>query len=390
MLSRIDPHQMTQPQYDKIFVNAKIYIPGAGFNTSSALAEKDGKIAAISSSLNKAGALEVIDVDGQILTAGLIDIHTHIYHKANLACVDPLVAAVCSGATTLVDAGTTGASSIEGLVDYIIKPCPVRLLAFLNISYAGIYGFHPYINVGEAEDARLLHKGLCIDAANRFREHIVGIKVRIGKGESGDNGDLALDLAIDVAESLNLPVMAHIGFPPMDLDSLLDRLRPRDILTHCFRGSPNAPLSEHDGGPRESVIRARQRGVLFDIGHGRGSFSLDSASAMVSSGFLPDTISSDIHQFNVDGPVRDLLHVASKILALNVPLDKVIDMMTCNAAAALRRPELGKIAVGAIADLTILALEEQNEIFEDCSGVEFSGRSVISVRGAYSAGKKIC
>jgi dihydroorotase len=374
------------PHHDTIFTDARICVPGIGFVHETALAVKDGVISAISSDLALDDAHQVIDVGGNILTAGLIDMHTHVYHKANMACVDPMIAAIRSGATTIVDAGTAGASSIHGLVDFVIKPCPVRILAFLNISYAGIFGFNPAINVGEATDPRLLHTGLCKEAVTRFREYIVGIKVRIGKGESGDNGDVALARAIEAAEALDLPLMAHIGAPPMELDALLARMRPGDILTHCFRGGLNAPLSDTTGGPRASVIAARDRGVLFDIGHGMGSFSFNSASKMTGGGFLPDTISSDIHQFNIDGPVRDLLHVASKILALGVPFETVIDMMTCNVAKALRRPELGKLEVGSAADLVILATQNGDTTFHDCAGIAFVGKTSLFAKRVFVAG----
>ena len=374
---------------DTLFINARICVPGTGFVPATALAVKDGVISAISSELGPNDAREVVDVGGNVLTAGLIDMHTHVYHKANMACVDPMIAAIRSGSTTIVDAGTAGASSIHGLVDYVIKPCPVRILAFLNISYAGIFGFNPAINVGEATDPRLLHTGLCEEAVTRFREHIVGIKVRIGRGESGDNGDLALARAIEAAAALDLPLMAHIGAPPMDLDILLEKLRPGDILTHCFRDGLNAPLADTTGGPSPSVIAAREKGVLFDIGHGMGSFSYNSASKMTADGFLPDTISSDIHQYCIDGPARDLLHVASKILALGVPFETVIDMMTRNAANALRRPDLGKLEVGSAADIVILETHDQDTTFHDCAGIAFVGKTSVFAKRVFVSGLEV-
>lgn len=375
--------------YDTLFTNAKICVPGIGFIPATQLAVKNGHIVEISSDMNSEDAVETINISGNILTAGLIDLHTHIYHKANLACVDPMIAAHRSGATTLVDAGTAGASSIHGFVDFIIKPSPIRLFAFLNISYAGIFGFHPDINVGEAEDRRLLHTGLCEEAVNRFRDHIVGIKVRIGKGVSGNNGAYALSKAIEAAAALNLPLMAHVGEPPIELDALLEQLRPGDILTHCFRGGKNAPLSNPNGHARTSVLAARERGVLFDLGHGMGSFSLNSAQKMLEDQFLPDTISSDIHQFCIDGPARDLLHVASKILALGIPFETIIDMMTINAAKAMNKPELGCLEVGKIADITVLEISEIETKFYDCAGVAFSGKSLIVPHKIFVAGKYV-
>lgn len=374
--------------FDLVFTNARILIPGQGFSRARDLAVTDGKVSAIGPTASGA-AKETIDLGGDILTTGLIDIHTHIYHKANAACVDPTVAATRSGATTLVDAGTAGAGSIHGYVDFVCKPSPIRLLAFLNISYAGIFGFNPAIRVGEAEDVRLLNGDLCIEAAEKFRDKVVGIKVRIGKGESGNNGTVALARALQAAQQLDLPLMAHIGLPPMDLDSLLHQLRPGDILTHCFRGAPNAPLVENDQTVRPSVLAARERGVLFDIGHGMGSFSFNSARAMLDADFLPDTISSDIHQFNIEGPVYDLLHTASKFLAIGVSIEDVIDRMTLRAATAIGRPKLGHLKVGSPADLTVISKTDGPRSFMDSEGKILVGSEFLSAKALYFGGNLI-
>lgn len=380
---------MSNLDHDKLFINARIYIPGSGFASAKCLGVTDGVISEIADAIDISKATTIIDVKGKILTAGLIDMHTHIYHKANMACVDPLPVAKRSGATTMVDAGTSGASSIEGLVDYVFKPSPLRLLAFINISYAGIFGFHPEVRMGETEDNRLLNIKLCCEAIEKYRQHIVGIKVRIGRGESGENGHEALSRALNVSQQLDLPLMAHIGIPPLDIDELLDKLRPGDILTHCFRDHPNSLLLDNNEAVRDAVGKARARGVLFDIGHGFGSFSFESAKRMVSEGFLPDTISSDVHQFCVNGPAFDLLHVSSKLLALGVPLESVIDMMTINASKALKRADIGRVEVGGTADLVILNCENRDIDFVDSSGVSFKGKQLLSAVDTYFAGTSL-
>lgn len=375
-------------KHDTHITNARIYIPGEGFSSASQLTISDGLITGIGNNLSGT-ATETVDAGGNILTSGLIDIHTHIYHKVNVACVDPTWAAKQSGATTLVDAGTAGPSSIEGFVDFIIKPSPIRLLAFLNISYAGIFGFHPLIQVGESERKELLHIGLCVEQADKFRDHVVGIKVRIGEGESGTNGDIALAHALAASDELGLPLMAHIGRPPLDLDTLLESLRPGDILTHCYRGAPNAPLTENTGLARPSVLAARERGVLFDIGHGLGSFSFDTGRRMLDNGFLPDTISSDLHAFNKDGPVKNLLHTASKFLALGMDLETVLDAMTIKPAMALRRPELARLEVGGVADITCLKLAEAPVVFTDSDGTELAANSELRTDALFFGGRRV-
>jgi len=380
---------MAAKPLDIVFKNARICVPGKGFVQERSLGVRDGKVTAIFNDLDVNGAKEIVDVDGRVLTAGLIDIHTHIYHKANQASVDPLPTVRRSGASTLVDAGTAGASSFRGFVDYVVAACPARLLAFVNISYAGIFGFHPAIEVGEATEPRLLHIVLCREAVEQFREHVVAIKIRIGKGESGENGDLALDRALEAADKLGVPVMAHVGLPPMGLEALSAKLLTGDILTHCYRGGENAPLADSSGKARDCVVDARDSGILFDIGHGMGSFSLYSARGMLSDGFPPDTISSDVHRFCVDGPAKDLLHVASKFLALGIGLEDVINMinmMTINAARAIQRPKLGTLSIGAAADLTVLDVLDEAIDFHDFDGNSFVGKQMIVSHQVYVSG----
>ena len=156
--------------------------------------------------------------------------------------------------------------------------------------------------VGESGDLRLMSPADAVEMANAHRDEIVGIKVRVGRNASGASGIVPLDIALEVAEELALPLMAHIDEPPPSYEEVLARLRPGDVLTHCFRPFPNTPVSGQ-GAVKPAVIAARERGVLFDVGHGMGSLRFKIARAMLAAGFMPDTISSDLHVLNVDGPV---------------------------------------------------------------------------------------
>jgi dihydroorotase len=189
-----------------------------------------------------------------------------------------------------------------------------------------------------------------------------------------------LDVALDVAEAAGLPLMVHIDEPPPTYAEVVGKLRAGDVLTHCFRPFPNAPCHA-DGRVREAVLAARARGVLFDVGHGMGSFSWDTARKMVAAGFWPDTVSSDVHAMCIQGPAWDLLRTMTKFLALGMSLPDVVASATVKAAEAVRRPELGTLAVGAAGDASVIALEDKAIDLEDVRGeiVPFGQR--LTARG---------
>jgi predicted amidohydrolase len=227
--------------------------------------------------------------------------HTHVYWGGTSIGVEAEPIARRSGTTTFVDAGTAGPANFPGFRRHEIEPSRVRILAYLNVSFAGIFAFSRTVMVGEASDLRLLDLNECVRVAREHRDLIVGIKVRVGRGAGGSSGIAPLDMALEVAEELGLPVMAHIDHPPPSRKEVLGRLRPGDVLTHCYRPFPNS-LLRSDGAVREEALMARERGVTFDIGHGAGSFGFHACRGLLAAGFPPDVISSDVHVLNVDGP----------------------------------------------------------------------------------------
>jgi dihydroorotase len=180
--------------------------------------------------------------------------------------------------------------------------------------------------------------------------------------------------------------MAHIDEPPPSYEDVLARLRPGDVLTHAFRPFPNAPCTMQ-GTVKPAVLRARERGVLFDIGHGMGSFSYKTARAMLANGFLPDTISSDVHALCINGPAFDLVTTMSKFLCLGVDLNTIVRSTTENAARALKRPLLGTLKPGSIGDATILSVDDGEFDYVDVTGEHLIGRKKINARGAVVAGR---
>ncbi len=362
-----------------ILTGGRIIDPANGRDEIADIAFKDGKVAEIGSNLSRAGA-ETVDVAGKIVTPGLVDLHTHVYWGGTSLGVDAAEIAKTSGTTTFVDAGSSGPGNFHGFRRHVIEPSPVRILPILNVSHAGIFAFSTTVMVGECADLRLLDPRDCVRVVNANRDLIVGIKVRVGRTAGGNSGIAPLDIALEVAEEVGLPVMAHLDHPPPSRLEVLSRLRRGDILTHCFRPFPNAPVAP-DGRVREEVAAARERGVVFDIGHGGGSFGFRTAEGMLAAGFLPDVISSDVHQLSVNGPAFDQITTMSKLLSLGMPLVEVIRAGTIAPARAIGRGEIGHLTVGAVGDASILDLAEGAFDYRDVLGETRKGRQRLFASG---------
>jgi dihydroorotase len=351
------------------------------------VAVKGGKIAAVAPNIDPTGA-KVRDVSGCIVAPGLIDIHTHVYHKATSLSVDPGLVARRSAITTLIDAGSAGAGNYDGFRDYVMKHSAYRILAFLNISFPGIFGFDKDVQVGEATARSMLPVHRCVDKIETNRDRIIGVKVRIGGIVTGDLGLGALELALEAAEAVKLPLMTHIGTAPPSYSDVVDMLRPGDILTHCYRPDPNSAIGP-DGKVLDAVLRARDRGVLFDIAHGMGAFGYATAEAALKDGFKPDLISSDVHVIAIEGPGFDLLHTMSKLLNCGLSVSEVIGMSTSRPALAVRRPDLGHLGVGATADISVLRQVESDYVFADVVGTTRQGSTLLHPVAVYLGGAEM-
>ena len=367
-------------KYDLLLTNGRILDPSQDIDSVADIAFKNGKVLEIATTLDKEKASQVRDVSGNLVTPGLIDLHTHIYWGGTSIGVDPTDYARRCGTTTMIDAGTAGAGNFAGFKAHIIEPCEPRILAYLNISFAGIFAFSDTVMVGESEDIRLLHPRACLNVAKLHKDFLVGIKVRVGAKASGSMGYAPLDIALEVAEEAGLPVMCHLDWPPPNTKDVVNRLRPGDVLTHCFRPFPGAP-TKGDGAIKEEIIAARERGVIFDIGHGVGSFGFATAETMLKAGFLPDAISSDVHSLSIKGPAYDQLVTLSKFLHLGMELKDIIAASTAGPAKAIRRPDLGTLLPGSIGDATILKIDNTRTDYVDSLGETRTGDTTFKLEG---------
>lgn len=376
----------TEAKIDLILKNGRVIDPSQGLDRVMDVAFAEGKVAAIGDRIAPSKGAEIRDLTGKMVAPGFIDLHTHVYWGGTSLGVDASELAQKSGVTTFVDAGSAGPGNFLGFRKHVIEPSEPRILAYLHISFAGIFGFSRRVMVGESGDLRLMSPADAVAMVNLNRDVIVGIKVRVGRHASGSSGVAPLEIALQVAEEVGLPLMAHIDEPPPSYEDVLERLRPGDILTHCFRPFPNTPVSGQ-GAIKPTVLAARARGVLFDVGHGMGSFAFKTARAMLTAGFVPDTISSDLHALNIDGPVFDQATTLSKLLCLGVPLVDVVRATTANAADALRRPDLGNLRPGSVGDATIFSVREGRFDYVDSVGEVLTGDRKIVSEGIVLGGR---
>ena len=375
--------------YDLILKGGHVIDPAQGMDGSFDVAFKSGKVAEVSKDISPEKSKDTRNVSGKVVCPGLIDLHTHVYWGGTSLGVDAEEIARRSGTTTFVDAGSAGAGNLLGFRKHVVERTTPRILAYLNISFPGIFAFSKNVMVGECGDLRLLNPHECLRVAEENLDLIVGIKARVGTRAGGDSGVAPLQLAVEVASELGLPVMAHIDSPPPSREEVLDCLRPGDILTHCFRPFPSAPVTR-DNQVRAEILDAHERGIIFDIGHGFGGFSFKSARAMLAEGILPDVISSDVHVLCIDGPAYDVLAVMSKFMALGMSLTDVIRATTENPAKALRREGLGTLAVGSAGDATVMEVRDEIMEHTDVSGEKLLGDTRLVSAGTVIGGNWWC
>ena len=365
---------------------ARLVDPANGRDGIADVLFADGRVSEVGANVQPPAGTEIRDMSGLIVVPGLIDMHTHVYWGGTSVGIDADDFGRLCGVTTAVDAGSAGAGNFAGFRRHVMERSDVRILAFLHVAFPGIFAFSDRGSLfPESSDPRLLSPDDAFAVIENNRDVIVGVKVRIGPSASGDQGVGPLRTACALARRAGLPVMVHVEAPPPGVDEILAELSPGDILTHSFRPAPNAIVE--DGKVIEAALEARRRGILFDIGHGKGSFSFVSARALLDAGFPPDVISSDIHVASIKGPAYDQLVTLSKFLCLGMDFADVIAASTVNPARIIGRPDLATLSPGAVGDATILSIDEGSFDYVDSRANHLDGKQRISLAGVVLGGR---
>jgi dihydroorotase len=339
--------------HDLVVAGGHVLCPATGIDGVADVAIDAGSVAEVGDGLD---GRQRVDASGLLVVPGLIDLHVHVYEGVSHYGIDADRYLLRRGTTTGVDVGSAGAQTFPGLRRMVVDRAQTRIYAYLHIAVAGMIT----ALVGELEDLRFASVEQCVRVAEAHRDVIGGVKLRAGHQMVGDDPRPALALALEAADALGLPLMVHVIDMRMPLPELLVQLRPNDVVTHCYHGNEGGLLDE-DGRVWPEAVAARERGILFDVGHGAGSFTWRVARAALAQGFPPDTISSDIHAHNHAGPVHDLPRTLSKLLHLGLPLAEVVAAATSRVAAHLAHlaPEgLGTLAANAPGDLSLLELQQ--------------------------------
>ena len=362
--------------YDLIVTGGTVIDPASRLHDRRDIGIIGGRIAAVLPHIPGSAANDVVDATGQFVVPGLVDLHVHVYWGVADLSIEADPSCLGRGATTVVDAGSAGANTFPGFRRSVVEASRGRVLAYLNISMTG--QIDPFL--GELHDLRFADPERAAAVALANPDVIVGFKVRVSEMLAGPNGLAGLERAVEAGRATNLPVMVHIGGTPFDIEEVFARVRPGDVITHAYTGWRPGAIVTDAGRIVPGAREARTRGVLFDVGHGAGSFTWGVAEAALADEFRPDTISSDLHRFNVAGPVHDLATTLSKFLLLGLTLDEVIAMATAAPAAALgpAGARLGTLAVEAEADITVLRLEEGTFNLTDSAGAtRETGRRLV-------------
>ncbi len=344
---------------DTLIAGGEVVDPGAGLAGKLDVAISGGVVSEVAAGIDPSRADAVIDASGQIVTPGLVDLHTHVYWGVTYWGIEPDPVAARSGVTTWLDVGSAGSYSFPGFRRFICEPSKSRVFALLNLSSIGLIA-----PSWEFANPDYWDVELAVSIVEANRDLILGIKARIDSSTTRGVGIEPLARARELADRVGLPLMTHIGVGPPTIDEVAEYLRPGDILTHCFTGHSMRILTD-DGRIHPTIKRLHDEGLILDIGHGAGSFSFETSEAMLAQGIMPDVISSDIHQLSIQGPMFDLPTTLSKFLGLGLSISEVIERATSKAAAAMLRPDLGTIRPGSRADIALFKVEEGDYTFQD-------------------------
>lgn len=347
--------------YDLVVLGGHLIDPAEGIDGPRDIGITGGAVVDVAERIDPGEGRRVLDASGKIVTPGLIDVHAHVYDGVAQVSVQPDVVGVAKGVTTLVDGGSSGATTFPGFRDYVIRPARTRVYALLNISTPGM------TVPDELADLDWVDPEAAVLTIEANRDVIVGLKVRMLAGLPG-GGDLeVMRRTREAADAAGVPIMVHIGGQSSPLPAILELLRAGDVVTHALRA--RGSILDATGRVYPEVREAVGRGVHLDVGHGRGNLDFDVAEAVLQQGLTPTTISSDVHRGNVVGPVFGLPMTLSKFLYLGMTLGEVIQASTAAPARIFDFGlELGTLRPGSVADLAVFEVVRGSYDLVDSGG----------------------
>lgn len=340
---------------DLLLLGGTLIDPAQEIKKQSNIAVDNGKIIDVDFDSSYYSAKQSLDISGKLVMPGLIDLHTHLFYGGTPIGVNIDLDFKANGVTTFVDAGSAGAGNYPIFHDAIISKSKYRIFSFLNIYYPGLVNTSHWLPRHDRNPIHYASIPALFETINNYSESIVGIKV-MASSDYNYHGLTALRMGIEAGKQINKPLMVHFSSPPVFAVDILPLLNPGDILTHSFRGEPNSCITK-EGVPLKELISAQKRGVIIDIGHGEGSFSIEVAKKMLDNGFYPDVISSDMHINSIKGPAYNLPTTMSKFLSLGMDLLDVVKASTWTPAQVIgKKNQLGTLEKGSVADLAVFEL----------------------------------
>lgn len=372
-------------EYDLLLKGGHVIDPANDIDAPMDVAVADGKIAKVAPDIPTSQAAQSVDVTGAHVTPGLIDMHVHVYHTREPETLSVIADHHCfrSGVTTVVDTGTAGARHFLHFKRTVIDRSRTRIFAYINIVKSGMIG--PF-----EQDINEMDPQLAASIVLAYPDQCVGIKtahywVRQPFDEAHPPW-AAVDRALEASEICGKPVMMDFWHRPgRTYQELLRKMQPGDIHTHVY--AQQFPILDDDNKPADFMFEARERGIIFDLGHGAGSFWFRQAIPAYQGGFPPDSISTDLHIGNVNGVVHDMLTTMSKLLCMGMPLPEVIFRSTVTPAREIGHPELGHLSVGAEADIAVLQLQQGQFGYVDCGWARLLGDRKLSCEMTLRAGE---
>ena len=377
--------------FDLLLKGGHVIDPANGIDAEMDVGIVGKEIARVTADIPAGAAVDVVDVSGHTVTPGILDIHTHVYTfrptaDAYVGTLHADAHLLSAGVTTTVDAGTVGWRDWTQFKAQCIDEAQVRILAFLNIASGGM------VNMATEQDVRELDPGIAAAVAARYPDLIVGIKAAHYWTKAPWDADhppwASVERAVEAGDLCGKPVMVDFWPRPPERsypDLLLKKLRPGDIHTHVF--AQQFPIVDENRQVYDYLFRARDRGIIFDLGHGAGSFWFRNAVPALQGGFPPDSISTDLHMGNINGPVVSMLNTMSKCLSMGMPLQEVILRSTVAPAREIGHPELGTLSVGADADVAVLKRLEGTFGYADCGRAKMIGKEKLECAMTVRAGK---